>query len=93
MTFDRAIIRNLGVERMIETEEITRQPDYLSIIKNLYCPIDGCTARLIINRRSTGKPYLSKHKSYQHSETCFYFTNEEKLVQTATEYRVVNGGI
>lgn len=93
MKFDRAIIRNLGVERMIETVEIAKQPDYLSIIKNLYCPIDGCTARLVLNRRSTGKSYLSKHKSYQHSETCFYFTEEEKSVNSITKYTEMNGGI
>ena len=46
-----------------------------------------------MNIRSTGKAYLSKHKGYKHSESCVYYTDEEKSVRSFTEYKVINGGI
>ena len=93
MKFDRAIIRNLDGDQPIETEEIVKQPNYLSIRNHLYCPGAECKARLVMNIRSTGKAYLSKHKGYKHSESCVYYTDEEKSVRSFTEYRVINGGI
>lgn len=35
MKFDRAIIRNLDGDQPIETEEIVKQPNYLSIRNHL----------------------------------------------------------
>lgn len=93
MKFDEAVFRLDDVEEIIILEEIPRRDNFLEIIQNIYCPDPHCDARLVFNRKSTGKNYLSKHKSYEHDLDCGLYDDEVKTVKSITEYTEVNGGL
>lgn len=91
--FDQAVFVKDNVEKVFDLEEIPRQVNFLEVIQNLYCPDSECEARLVFNRRGTGKIYLSKHKSDEHAEECSYFDDEIVPIKSITEYVEVNGDI
>ncbi|MBO0445567.1 hypothetical protein JZO78_04355 [Enterococcus ureilyticus] len=95
MKFDEAVFRLDGVEEVILLDEIPRRDNFLEIIQNIYCPDPHCDARLVFNRRSTGKNYLSKHKSSDndHDIDCDWYNDDVKTVKSITEYTTVNGGL
>ncbi|MFC7054409.1 hypothetical protein ACFQOY_13740 [Enterococcus alcedinis] len=93
MKFDEALVVIDGVEESIKREDILRREDFLIVIDNLFCPEQGCGAKLVYNRRSTGLVYLSKHRSYEHDANCPRLEDEETGVRSITEYVEVNGGL
>lgn len=85
MKFDGAIFRKSGVEEYIPLNRIQERKDYLEVIENLYCTGSGCEARMTYKKRATG-PCLSRHVSYEHSNSCPYHENETVIVKSVTEY-------
>lgn len=93
MKFDEALVVIDGVEELINREDISRREDFSVVIDNIFCPEEGCGARLVYNRRSTGLVYLSKHRAYEHDDNCPRLEDGEARVKSITEYVEVNGGL
>ncbi|MGM0175431.1 hypothetical protein [Enterococcus sp. DIV0800] len=97
MKFDGAIYKKNGEEEFVSLNNIDSRVDYLDVVDNLFCTGGGCEAKMTYNKRTTG-PYLSKHKAYEHTESCPYHENETVTAKSVTEYmkelgRTSNKGI
>ena len=93
MKFDEAVVMLNGSKELISLEDIPRRKNFLEIIQNIYCPDPNCKARLVFNRKSTGKNYLSKHRADEHDTDCVFYEDRIKPVKSITEYTEVNGGL
>ncbi|MFK4757273.1 hypothetical protein WKI11_12195 [Enterococcus avium] len=93
MKFDEAVFMLNGSKEMINLEDIPRRKNFLEIIQNIHCPDPNCEARLVFNRKSTGKNYLSKHRADEHDIDCVFYEDKIKPVKSITEYTEVNGGL
>lgn len=71
--FNEAIYRKGKVSKVIKLEDIIHQEgDFDDLITHLHCPHEGCTARLVYNRKSNGNNYLSKKINSPHILGCPY---------------------
>lgn len=88
--FNEAVYRKDGIERVIPLEEIIKQADYEDTINHLFCPYEGCFAKLQYNQKSNDGDYLSKKIGYSHDEKCPL--NEENIsVRTISFIQEENG--
>lgn len=90
MKFERALHINQEEQRMILFDDIIHEENFEEVIEQLYCPHEGCEAKLVYNRRSTGKAYLSKRKGVSHISGCDY-ENDGVTERTAAIYIEENG--
>ena len=72
MKFEQALYMNGNESRIIQLRSIILEKNFEEVIANLYCPYDGCNARLVYNRRGDGNNYLSKRIGDSHVEGCEY---------------------
>lgn len=86
MKFDGAFYRKNGKEEFVPLNKIDSRVDYLDVVDNLFCSGGGCGAKMTYNKRATGS-YLSKHKAYEHAESCPYHENETVTAKSVTEYK------
>lgn len=72
MKFEQALYMKGKESRIIQLRSIILEKNFEEVIENLYCPYEGCNARLVYNRRGNGNNYLSKHIGDLHVEGCEY---------------------
>lgn len=72
MKFEQAVYRNGEKSKIIQLRDIILEKDFETITEHLYCPYEGCGARLVYNRRTNGNNYLSKLISASHIDGCEY---------------------
>lgn len=65
-----AIHKGEGIQSQLTVEDLKRHKDFINIKEHLYCPGEGCNAR--IDYRESGKGFYAKRRNDDHSLTCEY---------------------
>lgn len=90
MKFEQAIYRNDKEIRILQLRDIISENNFDTVIENLYCPHEGCYAKLVYNRRTDGNNYLSKRIGASHVDGCAYESGTSP-VRTVTFFLDENG--
>ncbi len=93
MKFAQALYKKGEKLAIIEVEDIVNQDDFIDFIENLYCPEEGCNAKLVYNQKTVGSNYLSKHKSTEHDLNCDHHSDQTKNIRSSEFYVTQNGNL
>ncbi|MFI3605871.1 hypothetical protein [Vagococcus fluvialis] len=86
MSFTHAIYKNpiTGMEELLSSEQIKDHSNFQEVRETLYCPEEGCSARLIYTERLP-KGFLRAISIHHHSEGCWHHTDKVKERRIAKE--------